>query len=69
MFQLLWGLSLWRTYESFKITLADGDAAAPLNPVKQLNLTHQYLISGESKVLDGGCGGGEYVLALREKYE
>ncbi len=51
-----------------KITIAGGDTATPLNLSIRLNLIKQYIIPGVSKVLDGGCGEGEYVLALRRKY-
>jgi 2-polyprenyl-3-methyl-5-hydroxy-6-metoxy-1,4-benzoquinol methylase len=36
--------------------------------MKRLDLISEYLTPGESKILDGGCGEGEYVLAMRDKY-
>ena len=53
---------------SYKITVAGGDTATPLDLAKRLNLIRQYLVPNVSRVLDGGCGEGEYVLALRHKY-
>jgi ubiquinone/menaquinone biosynthesis C-methylase UbiE len=52
-----------------KITVAGGDTAKPYNLVKRLNLLDRYLSYGESVVLDGGCGRGDYVIAIRNKYD
>ena len=51
-----------------EIPISGRDTATPLNLTKRLNVIQHHLVSGQSKVLDGGCGEGDYVVALRERF-
>jgi SAM-dependent methyltransferase len=45
------------------IAIAGGDTGTPLNIAKRLRIISEHIPSG-SRVLDAGCGSGEYVRAL-----
>ncbi|HEX9935781.1 MAG TPA: methionine biosynthesis protein MetW, partial [Longimicrobium sp.] len=49
------------------IAVAGGDTATPLNLAKRLRVIEPHLQPG-AMVLDAGCGEGDYVVALRERY-
>lgn len=50
------------------IKISGGDTSAPLNLAKRLKLMKPYIKSGADTLLDCGCGGGEYVYALRSEF-
>ncbi len=54
-------------YES--IPIAGGDTSKPLAMVKRLQLIERYLRPSAKCFLDCGCGTGQYVLALRERFD
>ncbi len=51
-----------------EIRIAGGDTATPLSLAKRLRLIEEVCDLPNVKFLDCGCGAGEYVFALREKY-
>jgi len=55
------------TYDDIEI--AGGDTATSLNLEKRLHFIEPFLTSGTTKLLDCGCGVGEYVHALRQRYQ
>ena len=54
--------------KNHQISVAGGDTDAPLNLDKRLRVVEPHLVPGNSRVLDCGCGRGEYVVALRERF-
>jgi SAM-dependent methyltransferase len=46
---------------------AGGDTATPVNLAKRLRFLARHGVSPGRRVLDAGCGRGEYVLALRQR--
>ncbi len=52
----------------FEVEIAGRDTGAPLNVAKRLRVIAPYVRGEGVKVLDGGCGAGEYVLALRNAF-
>jgi ubiquinone/menaquinone biosynthesis C-methylase UbiE len=51
------------------IRIAGGDTATPLNLHKRIRLVAQTLQSTSPKLLDCGCGAGDYVAAFVEDYQ
>ncbi len=47
--------------------VAGGDTAEPRNVRKRVDILRRHLPAGARRVLDGGCGRGGYVVALREQ--
>lgn len=50
------------------IAIAGSDTAAPLNLDKRLHVLLPFLAPGKTRLLDCGCGAGDYVLALADRY-
>src|SRR5690242_18330860 len=50
------------SYESIQI--AGGDTGTPRNMAKRLELIARHISLSGSRILDAGCGAGEYVTAL-----
>ena len=50
------------------ITIAGGDTATPLSLTKRIQFISSVCDLSKVRFLDCGCGAGEYVFALREKY-
>jgi len=51
-----------------KISVAGGDTATPLSTQKRLRILLEHMPKGNPKVLDCGCGAGDYVRILRQYY-
>ena len=51
-----------------KIRMAGGDSAKPLAMAKRLSVIERHLVPPARRFLDCGCGSGEYVLALIERF-
>ena len=51
-----------------EIKIAGGDTATPVSLAKRINLIAQVCDLTKVKLLDCGCGAGEYVFALRDRY-
>lgn len=51
------------------IAIAGRDTATPLNLEKRLQAVVSFLGPGHARLLDCGCGAGEYVLALTERFQ
>ena len=55
------------SYDSLKIAIAGGDTARPLNLAKRVALIARAIPLAGARVLDAGCGAGEYVAALGDR--
>jgi SAM-dependent methyltransferase len=51
-----------------RIDIAGIDTSAPLNVEKRLRILKPFLAAARLRVLDGGCGAGEYVLAMATRH-
>jgi ubiquinone/menaquinone biosynthesis C-methylase UbiE len=51
-----------------KIEIAGGDTAQPIAMAKRLAVIERHLQPPAKRFLDGGCGAGEYVLALSDRF-
>jgi SAM-dependent methyltransferase len=51
---------------ALEIEIAGGDTATPLNMAKRVRLIAAHADLRQARVLDAGCGAGEYVFALGE---
>jgi len=51
-----------KIYKGIKI--GGGDTGTPLNVAKRISYIRKFLVPSQSRVIDCGCGGGQYVLAL-----
>lgn len=54
-------------YSTIKID--GGDTATPLNLQKRINFLQPLMIPGQTRLLDCGCGAGEYVDALIRQFQ
>jgi len=54
--------------DKFNIRVGGGDTATPLNVHKRINIIRHYICPGKTRVIDCGCGEGEYVRALSEAF-
>jgi SAM-dependent methyltransferase len=50
-----------------QIEIAGGDTATPANLAKRMGIVMRYIPAGDARVLDCGCGGGDYVRAFRRQ--
>lgn len=51
-----------------QINIGGGDTATPFNLQKRLNFLERFLVPGQTKLLDCGCGAGEYINALSQQF-
>lgn len=51
------------------IKVGGGDTATPLNLEKRLHFLEGFIVPGQTKLLDCGCGAGEYVNALSQQFQ
>jgi ubiquinone/menaquinone biosynthesis C-methylase UbiE len=62
-----WSLFMLTTYQNIRV--AGGDTAKPLALKKRLDLIGRHLAGPGGRFLDCGCGAGDYVLALMERFQ